>query len=110
MRFPRCPGPPRWYWRLPTKWRQRYCRWYVWKWEAVHEICTRVLTRRVLLESLPEAMSFSWYLLRADLDDRRRNGGSNPAWSDIIGLQRSYWAACWRSWRGGGAEEGLRCA
>ena len=101
MRFPKCPKPPKWYWRLPIRWRQLYCRWFVWKWDAVHSVCTRILTREWFRDHFMEALSFSWYLLREDLAERLRRSGRNPTWSDIIGLQRSYWSLCWRNWRSG---------
>lgn len=91
MRFPKPPGPPDWYWRLPLAGRQRYCRWFVWKWEAVHRFCTRILTARTLFVHLPEACRYSAYCWKAD----RREGRTVR---ESISYLRYYWGICWRSW------------
>lgn len=92
MRFPKPRyTPPAWYWRLPLKWRQRYCRWYIHKWEALYLFCTNVLTKETLLERLPTVVKFTrycWYMDRLEGRSRRES-------LDYLG---GYWKTCWGHW------------
>lgn len=92
MRFPKPPyTPPQWYWRLPLRWRQRYCRWVIWKWEAAYRFFTNILSRDFLCDGFPRFVSFSLYCLRHD----RLDGISLR---DTIGYLSSYTRDCWRAW------------
>lgn len=92
MPFPKPPyTPPAWYWRLPLKWRQRYCRWYIHKWEALYAFFTNVLTRKTLLERIPAVVRYTWYCWHMD----RREGNSRRESLDYL---RYYWKICWQNW------------
>lgn len=92
MRFPKPPyTPPKWYWRLPLRWRQRYCRWVIWKWEAAYAFCTHILSRAFLRDGLPRIAEFTWFCLRED----RREG--KPL-RESIGYLRWYWKVCLEHW------------
>lgn len=92
MRFPKPTyTPPKWYWRLPLRWRQRYCRWVIWKWEALHGFFTHILTKETFCRRIPAAASFTWYCWRTDRAQRM------PPLDRLCHLG-GYWRTCWRSW------------
>ena len=101
MRFPRPPyTPPSWYWRLPLKWRQRYCRWYIHRWESLYRFCTNILSCQFLFGAVPGMIRFSAYCLRCD----RRDG---IGLGDSIGYLLPYWRDCWRAWWYASAKKGM---
>lgn len=83
--------PPAWYWRLPLKWRQRYCRWFVWKWEAVRRFCVNILSRETLFRRIPNAVAFTRFCWAAD----RRDGIGRRESLNYLG---AYWKTCWEHW------------
>lgn len=83
--------PPAWYWRLPLKWRQRYCHWYIHTWEALYAFFTNILTRETLFQQIPRAIKFTqdcWSLDRVEGRSRRES----------LNYLGAYWKTCWEHW------------
>lgn len=83
--------PPQWYWKMPLRWRQRYCRWFVWKWEAAYWFFTNILSCRFMFGALPRIVRFSWFCRRMDAREGR---SLRESWAYIV----PYWRDCWRLW------------
>jgi len=96
MRFPKPPKPPKFYWNLSLKNRQRFCRYVVNPWWKIHWFFSKTLTKRGI-EMLVARFLFWQYCRRGDLVDfiNRKNPAFLPThhkiWSFLLWWPGSVW-------------------